>query len=352
MTFALIAVLFEVNRSAVFAQEMEHRTQLLQRAFAELHRERYDSAFAICEELRVVLPNDPAGDIMAASVYQAMMRVYRVRVFEAQMDSLCRRGEQLAQKHARKENTAEAWFSLGSAKGNLALHRFNRGEWAGGLQDAIQALNAMKQARQRDREFYDPDLALGLYEYWKSKKLGMGMGLFAGSRKEALRTIEVVQAKARYVNRDAELTLQDLYMHEGDFARALLINEKLLPELPLNASVLYHRAILLEKVGRSAEALPVWEKLYERIQAFPRPSHSFLAECQLHRARILAERNVEATQIIAALDLAATHMQRCDRKIEMSGPFEDFDALNKSIRTLAAQHGQTRSAVNAPTGKP
>lgn len=350
--FALLTMMFVVNNPQIFAQELELRTRLLQRTFDELHHERYDSAFALCAELRTLLPNDPTGDIMAASVYQAMMRVYRVRVFEAQLDSLCRRGEQLAQKHARKENTAEAWFMLGSAKGNLALHRFNRGEWAGGLQDAIQALNAMKQARQRDREFYDPDLALGLYEYWKSKKLGMGTGLFSGSRKEALRMLEVVQAKARYVGRDAELTLQDLHMHEGDFARALAINENLLPQLPMNASVLYHRAILLERVGRSAEALPVWEKLYERIQAFPRPSHSFLAECQLHRARIFAESNSDAAPILAALDLAASHMQRCDRKIELTGPFENFDELQKSIRTLSAQYHKAGSSTSAQTGKP
>ena len=330
-----------VSARDVCAQHAEQRQQLLQRTFDELHHERYDSAFALCAELRALSPEDPSGDIMAASVYQAMMRVYRVRAFEAQFDSLCRRGEQFAQKYARKENTADAWFMLGSAKGNLALHRFNRGEWAGGLQDAIQALNAMKQARQRDREFYDPDLALGLYEYWKSKKLGMGVGLFSGSRKEALRMLEAVQAKARYVARDAELTLQDLYMHEGDFARALAINESLLPQLPLNASVLYHRAILLEKVGREPEALSVWEKLYERIQKFPRPSQSFLAECQLHRARIFQKTNAASTAIRGALDAAATHMQHVDRKIEMTGPFENFDEMNNSIRTLTAQLGNS-----------
>lgn len=323
------------------AQHALQRQRLLQRTFDELHHERYDSAFALCAELRALAPDDPSGDIMAASVYQAMMRVYRVRVFETQFDSLCRRGEQLAQKYARKENTADAWFMLGSAKGNLALHRFNRGEWAGGLQDAIQALNAMKQARQRDRAFVDPDLALALYEYWKSKKLGMGMGLFSGGRKEALRMLDVVQAQARYVARDAELTLQDLYMHEGEFARALAINEKLLPQLPQNASVLYHRAVLLEKVGRETEALPVWEKLYERIQKFPRPSQSFLAECQLHRARILQKMNAASTALLEALDAAAAHMQRVDRKIEMTGPFENFDELNNSIRALNAQHGNS-----------
>jgi uncharacterized protein (TIRG00374 family) len=318
----------------VFAQEPVARPLLLQRTFDAMHHERYDSALALCAALRALAPEEAAGDVMAATVYQAMMRVYRMRIFEAELDSLSRRAEQLAQKHARKANTAEAWFMLGTAKGNLALQRFNRGEWAGGLQDAILALNAMKQARQRDRDFHDPDLALGLYEYWKNKRLGMGMGLFSRGRKEALRTLEAVHAKARFVGRDAELTLQDLYMHEGEYERALAINENLLPELPLNASVLYHRAVLLEKLGRGEEALPVWEKLYERVKNFIRPSYAFMAECQLHRARILTALNAEPAIVAAAAEAAAESMHYCDRAVEMAGPFESFEDIDKAIAAL------------------
>lgn len=325
------------------AQTEEQRVRLIQRAFEVLHREQYDSALAFCAELRALAPADPAGDVLAASVYQAMMRVYRMRIFEAELDSLSRRGEQLAQKHARKANTAEAWFMLGSAKGNLALQRFNRGEWAGGLQDALHALNAMKQARQRDRDFLDPDVALGLYEYWKSKKLGMGTRLFAGGRKEALHMLEAAQAQSRYIAREAEMSLQDLYMHEGEYDRALATNESLLSRLPLNGSVLYHRGVLLERVGREAEALLVWEKLYERIQAFRRPCESFLAECRLHRARLLINQKAEPEKILAALDSAAEHMQRCNRKVEMAGPFESFDDMNKAIRALQAQYPKKSS---------
>ena len=187
----LMMMLFARGRET-WAQEVATRTQLLQRTFEQLHHEQFDSALAICTELRATQPEDPAGYVMAATVYQAMMRLYRLRLFEAAMDSLSQLGEQLAQKQLRKNENAEGWFMLGSAKGNLALQRFNRGEWAAGLQDAVLALHAMKQAMRHDKSFMDPGLALGLYEYWKSKKLGMGLGLFAGSRKDALKLKEKV----------------------------------------------------------------------------------------------------------------------------------------------------------------
>lgn len=327
------------------AQTPDERTLMLQRAFDQLHHEQYDSALATCAELRRLQPEDPAGYVMAAGVYQAMMRLYRVRLFEAELDSFSLRGEKLAQKQTRKSGTAEAWFMLGSAQGNLSLQRFLRGEWAAALQDAMHTLSAMKQAMKLDKSFMDPGLALGVYEYWKSKKLGMGIGLFAGSRKDALKLIEKVEAEARYLRLDATFTLQDFYMHEGEYERALAINEEFMQKLPEHPSVLQHRAVLLEKVHREKEALPVWEKLYERLLAFRRPSYAFLAECQLHRARILEGMKAEESQIIAAVESAAAHMRQCNRKLEMSGPFENFDDLNKAIATMQRKYAVAPSSA-------
>lgn len=325
------------------AQTPEARTRMLQRAFDQLHHGQYDSALAACMELRRLQPENPDGYVMAAGVYQAMMRLHRVRIFEAELDSFSLRAEQLAQKQTRKSGTAEAWFMLGSAKGNLALQRFHRGEWAAALQDAIHTLNAMKQAMRLDKTFMDPGLALGVYEFWKNKKLGMGLGLFAGKRKDALELLEKVAAEARYLRLDAKFTLQDLYMHEGEHERALAINEEFMQELPLHPSVLQHRAVLLEEVRREEEALPVWEKLYDRLQAFPRPSYAFLAECQLHRARILEGMQAEASQILAAVELAAENMRRRDRSMEMSGPFENFEELSEAIQALRRKYAAASS---------
>lgn len=349
--YAPLALFMLMFVPIIQAQTVDARTLMLQRAFDQLHHEQYDSALAICAELRRLQPENPDGYVMAAGVYQAMMRLHRVRLFEAELDSFSLRAEQLAQKQTRKSATAEAWFMLGSAKGNLALQRFHRGEWAAALQDAIHTLNAMKQAMRLDKTFMDPGLALGVYEFWKSKKLGMGIGLFAGQRKDALKLLEQVEAQARYLRLDAKFTLQDLYMHEGEYERALAINEEFLQDLPEHPSVLQHRAVLLEKVKRDEEALPVWEKLYDRLQTFRRPSYAFLAECQLHRARILEDMQAEASQIRAAVELAAANMQQCDRKKEMSGPFENFDELNAAIQAMQRKYGAAISPA-AEAGKP
>lgn len=327
----------------VFAQMPEPRAHLLQTTFEQLHHEQYDSALATCAELRRLQPDDPTGDVMAATVYQTMMRLYRVRLFEAELDSFSRRAGKLAQKHAHKTGTAEAWFMLGSAKGNLALQRFHRGEWAAALQDFVLTLHAMKEAMKRDKNFMDPGLALALYEYWKSKKLGMGIGLFSGGRKEAFRLLEKVESEAHYVRLDASFSLQDLYMHEGEYARALAINEGLYLTFPEHPSVLYHRGVLLEKVQRGEEALQVWEKLETRIRAFRKPSYAFLAECELRRVRILEKAKAGEPKIAAALEAAALHMRQHDPALEMPGPFENFKQLEEVIQELSGKYALASS---------
>jgi tetratricopeptide (TPR) repeat protein len=343
------AMVFTTFAVQVAAQTTVTRSLFLHRVFDQLHHEQYDSALAVCAQLRQLYPGDPTGYLMAATIYQTVMRLYRVRIFETPFESMSRRAEELAEKQTRQHASAEAWFMLGSAKGNLALHRTHRGEWTAAFRDAVLALHAMKRALQLDPNFVDPGMALALYEYWKSKKLGMGIGLFASNRKTAFALLEKVRAQGRYLGRDATFALQDIYMHESEYQRALEINEELYATLPQHASVLHHRAVIMEKLQRPQEALAAWERLAERLEAFQRPNHGFLAECHLHRAKLLEALQASTTdkaamlKISSALNLAASHIQRCDKAVELEGPMDNFAELKKAIDQMLSKY----AVVNA-----
>jgi len=64
------------------AQSDPRRVSLIQHSLEQLHLEQFDSALAVCAELRHCWPQDPAGYLLAAGVYQTMMRDYRVSLFE------------------------------------------------------------------------------------------------------------------------------------------------------------------------------------------------------------------------------------------------------------------------------
>jgi len=347
-----ISVVIIVMISSVLAQPNEMREQLIRRCLDQLHDEQYDSALANCAALRRLWPEDPAGYLNAANIYQAMMRDYRVRLFEAQFDSLINRAVQLAERQSRRNSTAENLFALGSARGYQALHRFRRGEWMQAFRGAAIALNAMDRALARDPDFIDPALALALYEYWKSVKLDFGLGIFSRKRELAIGLLEKVWKHGRYVSVEAAYSLQTIHLQEGDAARALEINTWLYERFPRNPVCLYHRALILEKLERHREAFEAWEKLVARIHAFRKASDGFLAECHLHRAMLYEKMNeVSADEtgqrpVETALKLAAAYARQRDATAELEGPLASFETINREIARMLKKYSLTVSPIS------
>ncbi|MDZ7265796.1 MAG: hypothetical protein ONB48_00485 [candidate division KSB1 bacterium] len=320
------------------------RESLIQRSLEQLHCEQFDSALAICAELRRSWPDHPAGFLLAAGVYQTMMRDYRVRLFEARFDSLLQNAVALAEQQVRAEASAEHFFLLGTGRGYRGLHRFRCGEWAAGFRDAVLALNAMERALQRDAALVDPHLALGVYEYWKSANLNFAGGLFAGKREQAIAALESVRQRGRYVAIEAAYSLQTIYIHEKNYLKALEINDWLIMRFPLNISALYHRGLLLDKLDRVEDALAVWEKVIARIRAFRQASDGYLAECHWHRARLYERLPAPAPApsakqlVISALQQARMHARQRVAEKELEGPLTSFREINKAIDEMVKKY--------------
>ncbi|MCI0695065.1 CDC27 family protein [candidate division KSB1 bacterium] len=348
-----VAMFLFIPTVAAVAQNHETRDGLLQSTLEQFHHERYDSALAGCAKLRGFWPEDPSGYVLAASIYQTRMRQYRVRLFEAQFDSFSAQAVKLAEQQVRRQATAEKLFMLGTARGNQAMHRFHRGEWGGALKDAVVALHAMKRARQSDPDFVDPSMALALYEYWKSRKLGLGLGLLGDKRQSAVQTLEEVRARGRYSSVDAAYSLQDIHLHDGEYQRALEINAWLHERFPEHPSVLYHRALLLEKLQRHQEAMAAWEALSGRLEASQLPSYGYLAECHLHRAKLYEITNdpTATGKIVAALKAAEANAGKHDKTVELEGPFESVEQIRRTIGQMLKKYsdaGVQFSAAQRP----
>lgn len=326
------------------ADVAETREQLVRRGLHQMHATHFDSAFAIAAELRRLWPDHPAGYLIAANVYQTMMRDYRVRLFEAQFDSSIDQAIQLAQRESRQRPQAETWFALGAARGYQALHRFRCGDWSAALRDVVLSLHDMERATDCDPEFVDPVLALALYEYWKSAKLDLGLGIFARKRKFAIRLLEKVWAQGRYVANDAAYSLQTIHLQEGNYARALEINNWIHERYPQNPICLYHRALIFEKLNRPHDALAVWVRVIVCIQALQKASDGFLAECHWRRAQLFeimlasgSNREVRL-QIDAALKQAAKHVRQRDAAVELEGPFESYGEIKKAVEHMLKKY--------------
>lgn len=326
------------------AQAPETRELLIQRSFEQLQSGQFDDGLATCAKLRRNWPDDPAGYLLAANIYQTMMRDYRVRLFEAKFDSLIKSAVQLADKQVSKHATPEMLFMLGTSRGYRGLHRFRCGEWGAGFRDAVLSLHAMERALRMDPGFADPGLALALYEYWKSAKLDFGLGMLKHKRTAAIAALEDIRRRGRYLAIDATYALQTIRVHEKDYAAALEINSWLYERFPQNISTLYHRGLILEKLDRPAEALAAWDTLVQRLHDFSPVSDGFLAECHLHRAQLnerlkqLASTEPENEHVLVALQSAHTHAQQRRAAVELEGPLASFDDINKAIKQMVKKY--------------
>jgi hypothetical protein len=157
------------------------------------------------------------------------------------------------------------------------------------------------------------------------------LGLLGGSRSRATDRLQLVWARGRYLSVEAAYGLQTMHHREGDHAAALRVNDWLHARYPRNPVCLYHRALILEALGRDGDALEVWDRLVARIVSTAAPSQGFLAECHLHRAELLARAGSPA-EARRALETAAAHAARRTAAAELEGPLADFGAIQDRIR--------------------
>lgn len=323
------------------AETEQQRERLVQSVLQQLYTEQYDSALANCLQISQLWPDDPMADILQATIYQTQMRIYRVRIYETQFDSLVEKVLKLSDLQIQKNPTAEMLFMQGMVRGMQALHRFKQGDWSEALKGAVFSLHFMKRALEKDVRFADPKLSLGLYEFWKSQKLDFGFGFRKSNHQNALKLIEEVWKQGRYLSIDAAFALQNILLHEEEYAKALDVNNWLRDRFPNHPSVLYHRALLLERLQRPLEALPQWLGLISQIKSFQVQSDGYLAECYLHCAQIYEITRALAAKrkdINSALQQATFYAERRNESIELESSYQKFNEIYDSIKKMQRRY--------------
>lgn len=330
-------VVFILLCQSVFAQELrlppteDRLEKLTVQAIWQLRRDAYDSAFATIDEMRMQFPDAPHGDLLAADAYQTMMRDYRVRLFEAEFDSVIDVTISKAKSALRQERTGMLYFILGTAQGYLGIHDFYKGNLLRGVSTALSGIKTMRSALRVDPDFADPLFALAVYDFGQYKALGWGLGFFRKKRDSALEQLKQVQANGRFAVLHAYYSQQMIHYDGEEYEKALAINDILYKRFYNNPSCLYHRALLLDKTGHYPEAAEIWQKLINRINAFERASNGYLAESYYHLAVNLWTQG-EKEQGLTKIEQAASFMDAYHEDDEMQGPYFKYKDLKNWIK--------------------
>lgn len=344
LALVMTGVALTVSRDLCYAQTPADHKQAVAHILGLIYHEEYDSALVLSRHLSTLLPDDPAGYVLQLSAMQAQMRTYRARFLEGEFESLTKLALKSAERNALKNPDAEMLFMIGTVHGLHALHRAHQGAWAVALREGLIVLHTMNRALAKDPTFMDPAMLVAMFEFWKSKKLDFGLGLYRKSREQALALLERVWHEARYISVDAAFSLQDILLHDGEYAKTLVVSDWLQNRFPRHPTVLYHRALLFEKLKRQEEALVLWQELIEKLWAFPNSSSGYLAECYLHCAQIhenalvLFDSEERRQAMCVALRAAALHAKQRDAAIELESGYQSFKDIVKDIERLANKH--------------
>ncbi len=306
-----------------------NRSAMIRDAMELLNRSRHDSVLALSRAIIKNDPESPLGYFLAYDAYQTMMRDYRIKKYEAELEGLIKIAVKKATVCATLEPTAENYFLLGTVKGYYCVHLFQTGHFLKAIKTAENCLSFLKKAIKLDANFADPLLGIAVYDYGKSKIL---FGLLGRNKKSIIAKLKRVEQSGRYVATNAKYSLQAIYFESAQYDSALAINEQLYLRYPENPSCLYNRALLLEKANRLTEALELWNKLLGCVAVPEQTSHGYLAECYYHLAWIHHQLKNEP-KAIESLTLAAKFASQRQADNEMEGPYTKFNDIKKKINT-------------------
>lgn len=298
--------------------------------------ENFEEAIRLARKLRARYPESPAGAFALASSYQTLMRNYRIRRYEAKLDSLLDLCVKVAEEAVRRDRrNAMNYFYLGCAYGSRSIYYARRGAWLDAFKYGSRVSKSFETALRCDPNLYDAYYGLGLYNYWLGAKSDfLPVMPFSKKKKEhGIQQIKLAIEKGRFLKIDAMYGLKTVYFNEGEYDKALDVATRLYQRYPKNPSLLYSLGRILQAMKHWEQALTYFNELYAILRETPYQSLSYRVDCLYQMARCEKELGSNATAD-QYCETAIQLNRRCDPSQELNGPLEDYDQIKSALMAL------------------
>jgi len=189
-----------------------------------IYQRRYPEALQVFEVAGIDFPDSPLGPVGRSIVYQAIMfenydftydRIYLQEATEAEQ-----RFKRVGRSRDRK-----AWnlFLLAVHQGVHAMYEVRHNDYLSGFNLAWEALENVKKVQRLAPDFHDVQLALGLYNYWRTALTENVDYLpkFGDHRAEGLKQMQIAKDKGLLAPAPASLCLTYSYMESKRYDEAI-----------------------------------------------------------------------------------------------------------------------------------
>jgi tetratricopeptide (TPR) repeat protein len=293
-----VALLFLLSLAALPQEYLDYSDpairDLLQRGIEASFREDYVPAEACFDSLVRLGPDDPAGYFFRSALYHAQMIDYESDFRAKEFDENVKMAKKLARKRIKKNrNDAWTYLVLGNSYGAKAVYDARRGKWFSGLEEGLMAKSALKEALKRDPELYDAYVGLGSYHYWASvmTKAFHWLPFIGDDRELGIAEMQLALDKSVFSSTAAASGLVWMYIHEGDFDRAIDLAQKKQSEYRQGKSFLWPLAEAYYDKLDWIDALSTYQELLRRLEEEhqgEKIDQSYnLVECRFFIARCL-----------------------------------------------------------------
>ena len=189
-----------------------------------IYQRQYKEALRHFREVREIYPDSPAGSFGRSVVFQAMMLENFDYGYRDTYQVEAEKALALVEK-ALKSPDQKAWnyFLYAGIIGLDGLDRVREGDYLTAFNKGWDALEAMKKSKRHAPDFADPDLGIGIYNYWRTAITSRVDFLpkFGDHRAEGIQQMEHARDNSMLVWAGASFALSYTYMEERDYDKAI-----------------------------------------------------------------------------------------------------------------------------------
>lgn len=236
--FSLLFLLLNVlSVQLIFCQNFPDTRvdSLLKSGIRFIINQDYSSAGSNFEQLDTEYPELPLGKIYLAALKIAesfdYAEEYDTKYIES---SLGAAQEQINKLLQQDENNL--WYIYFSAlvQGYTAYFEALKRNWLTSLSKGWNSISAFEECLNFDDKFYESYIAIGTFEYWKSKKTEF-LAWMPFYENDIEAGIEILKTAVKYASYNHYLAINSLmwiYIDQKEFSKAIELGEEALTEFP------------------------------------------------------------------------------------------------------------------------
>lgn len=239
----------------------------------------FNTAITITDSLISIKPEDPLPELMKLVTIGMRDIDYDSTIDSSGFLLVHRSASEKIKQYKQKHGTSS--YSLTLEGFCLAIHSsfyLRIKSYFDVLQNGIDAIKLLKQAKELDSTNAEVDLFLGLYDYGKSelkKRLWWVMFWYPGTKKNGIRKLNECAQNARITNTAALLSLSDIYLEEKQTDLSVKILKELEKKYPRSRFVLWGKTKYFEATGKYSEAAGVYKRLSEEYAVLPQAETNY-----------------------------------------------------------------------------